>query len=124
VDTDGRALELQVWPASDQDRNAAPSVLRASRARFPFVQTVFTDCVHAGEKVANATSIVLQIVRRLADQVGFQVLPRRWAVERCLAWINRKRRLAKDFEATIPSATASLCAACVMLLTRRLARSA
>ncbi len=44
-------------------------------------------------------------------------------VERFFAWINRNRRLAKDFEATIASATAFLYAACVMLLTRRLARS-
>jgi transposase len=51
------------------------------------------------------------------------VLPRRWVVERFFAWINRNRRLAKDFEGTIVSATAFLSAACVMLLTRRLARS-
>jgi transposase len=47
--------------------------------------------------------------------VGFQVLPRRWVVERFLAWINRNRRLAKDFEGSIPSANAFLYAACVML---------
>jgi transposase len=55
--------------------------------------------------------------------VGLQVLPRRWVVERFLARINRNRRLAKDFEGSIPSANAFLYAACVMLLTRRLARS-
>lgn len=123
VDTDGRALELQVQPACDQDRDGAPSVLTASRARFPFVLKVFADSVYAGKKVANATAIVVEIVRKLADQVGFHVLPRRWVVERFFAWINRNRRLAKDFEATITSATAFLYAACVMLLTRRLARS-
>jgi putative transposase len=122
VDTEGRGLELQVQPASDQDRDGAPPVLKASRARFPFVKTVFADSVYAGEKVANATVVMVQIVRKLADQVGFQLLPRRWVVERFFAWINRNRRLAKDFEATIASATAFLYAACVMLLTRRLAR--
>jgi transposase len=124
VDTDGRCLEMQVQEASVQDRDGAPSVLHASQARFPFVKTVFADSVYAGEKVATATSIVVEIVRKLPDQVGFQVLPRRWVVERFFAWINRNRRLAKDFEATIASATAFLYAACVMLLTRRLARSA
>jgi transposase len=103
VDTDGRGLEVQVQPASVQDRDDAPSVLKASGARFPFIQKVFADSVYAGEKVANATSIV---------------------VERFFAWINRNRRLAKDFEATITSATAFLYAACVMLLITRLARSA
>jgi transposase len=122
VDTDGRCLEMQVQPASIQDRDGAPSVLKASQARFPFIQKVFADSVYASDKVANATSIVVEIVRRLADQVGFQVLPRRWVVERFFAWINRNRRLAKDFEATITSATAFLYAACVMLLTRRMAR--
>ena len=60
----------------------------------------------------------------MADQVGFQVLPRRWLVERTFAWINRNRRLAKDFEGTIASAETFLYAASVMLLTRRLARHA
>jgi putative transposase len=124
VDTDGRCLEMQVQQASVQDRDGAPSVLQVSQARFPFVKTVFADSVYAGEKVATATSIVVEIVRKLPDQVGFQVLPRRWVVERFFAWINRNRRLAKDFEATIASATAFLYAACVMPLTRRLARSA
>ena len=124
VDTDGRCLEMQVQEASVQDRDGAPSVLQASQVRFRFVKTVFADSVYAGEKVATATSIVVEIVRKLPDQVGFQVLPRRWVVERFFAWINRNPRLAKDFEATIASATAFLYAACVMLLTRRLARSA
>jgi transposase len=123
VDTDGRCLELQVHPASVQDRDGAPAVLTASQRRFPFVRKVFADGIYAGEKVANASSIVVEIVRRLPDQVGFQVLPRRWVVERFFAWINRNRRLAKDFEAGVASATAFLYAACVMLLTRRLARS-
>jgi hypothetical protein len=50
-------------------------------------------------------------------------IPRRWVVERFIAWINRNRRLAKDFEATITSATAFPYAACVVQVTRRLARS-
>jgi len=84
---------------------------------------VFADSIYAGERVATATAIIVEIVRELPDQVGFKVLPRRWVVERFFAWINRNRRLAKDFEATITSATAFLYAARVMLLTRRSARS-
>ena len=63
-------------------------------------------------------------MRKKAEQIGFAVLPRRWVVERFFAWINRNRRLAKDFEASIKSATTYLDAASVMLLTRRLARCA
>jgi transposase len=66
----------------------------------------------------------LELQVKLPHQVGFQVLPRRWVIERFFAWINQNRRLAKDFKGTIASAKAFLRAACVMLLTRRLARSA
>lgn len=122
VDTDGRALLLVPHPASIQDRDGAVPVLRVSRRFFPFVERVFADSAYAGDQVADATRIAVEIVRKFADQVGFVVLPRRWVVERFFAWINRNRRLAKDFEATTASATAFLYAASVMLLTRRLAR--
>ena len=79
--------------------------------------------VYAGERVANTTSIVVEIVRELPHRVGFQVLPRRWVIERFFAWINRNRRLAKDVERTIASAEAFLYAAAAILLLRRLARS-
>ncbi len=123
VDTDGRGLQLQVHPASVQDRDGAVPMLKASRPWYPFIERAFADSAYAGEKLANATRIVVEIVRKLADQVGFAALPRRWVVERFFAWINRNRRLAKDFEGTIASATAFLYAASVMLLTCRLARS-
>src|SRR5215468_11235406 len=65
----------------------------------------------------------LQIVKRSDQAKGFQVLPRRWVVERTLAWFGRNRRLAKDFETTIPSSEAWLYLASVQLLARRLART-
>ena len=73
---------------------------------------------------ANALWILrLAVVRAKPDQIGFAVQPRRCVVERFFAWINRNRRLAKDFEATVASANAFLYAASIMLLTRRLGRS-
>ena len=93
------------------------------RRIFPFIQRVFADSGYAGEKVATATLIAVEIVRKNPDQVGFAVNPRRWVVERFFAWIGRNRRLAKDFEATIDSARAFLYAASVMLLVRRIARA-
>lgn len=65
----------------------------------------------------------MAIVKRSDAATGFSVLPRRWVVERTLAWLNRNRRLAKDFEATIESAQAWLFIASVKLLARRLARA-
>lgn len=122
VDTDGRGLVLQPQPASVQDRDGAEPVLRAAPRRFPFIARVFADSGYSGEALARATRIAIEIVRKQPGQIGFAVQPRRWVVERFLAWINRNRRLAKDFEATIASATAFLYAASVMLLMRRLAR--
>jgi transposase len=113
---------LQVHPASVQDRDGAVPLLKASRRRFPFVEHAFADTAYAGQRVAQATRIAVEIVRKLPGQVGFAVHPRRWVVERCFAWLGRNRRLAKDFEATIASATAFLYAASAMLLLRRIAR--
>lgn len=122
VDTDGRGLLLEPHSASIQDRDGGGPMLRASRNLFPFIARVFADAGYDHDRVTTATSIVVEIVRKAKDQVGFAVLPRRWVVERFFAWINRNRRLAKDFEATIDSARAFLYAASIMLLVRRLAR--
>ncbi len=123
VDTDGRALLIQAHAADMQDRDGAIPLLQASRRPFPFVQLAFADSAYNADRVSDATSITIEVVKKIANQVGFQVLPRRWVVERFFAWINRNRRLAKDFEATIASAQSFLYAASVMLLTRRLARA-
>jgi len=123
VDTDGRGLVLEPHPASIQDRDGGSDLLKVSRALFPFIKKLFADSAYAGEKVATATLIAVEIVRAKPDQVGFAVQPRRWVVERFFAWIGRNRRLAKDFEGSIKSARAFLYAASIMLLVRRLARA-
>lgn len=123
VDTDGRGLVPHAHPASVQDCDGAPPLLQASRSRWPFVEPAFADSGYTADRVALATRIRIQIVRKPRDQTGFVVHARRWVVERFLAWIGRNRRLAKDFEASIASAEAFLYTASVMLLTRRLARS-
>ena len=123
VDTDGRGLTLDNHPADIQDRDGAPPLMRLSRCRWPFVKLAFMDSGYAGDRVANATAIRVEIVRKPKDQVGFTVHARRWVVERFFAWIGRNRRLAKDFEASITSANAFLYAASVMLLLRRIGRS-
>jgi putative transposase len=126
VDTDGRGLVLHAHPASIQDRDGAPPLLRASRRRWAFVEFCFADGGdggYAGDRVAHAIRIRVEIVRKPKGRVGFAVHARRWVVKRFFDWINRNRRLAKDFEAFIASAEACLYAASVMLLLRRSARS-
>jgi putative transposase len=122
VDTDGRGLKLQAHSAAIQDRDGAGPLLRASRPRWPFVALGYADGGYVGPRVANASSIRIEVVRKSDNQVGFAVIARRWVVERFFAWINRNRRLSKDFEATIESVEAFLYAASSVLLLRRLAR--
>jgi transposase len=125
-DTTGLLLGAETHPADVQDRDGAPLVIAAIHDLFPWLRHLFADRAYAGNKLRNMLTKfgnwTIEIVPRMADAVGFAVLPRRWVVERTLAWLNRNRRLAKDFEATIASATAWLYLASVQLLIRRLAR--
>ena len=123
VDTDGRLLVVQVAPASVQDRDGAVPLSRRRDVPSPFIERAFADSAYAAVRVREATRIAIEIVRKIPGQVGFEVHPRRWVVERCFAWFGRNRRLAKDFEATVESATAFLYAASAMLLIRRMGRS-
>ena len=75
--------------------------LAISRRRFPFVSRVFADGGYAGRLVqwaADKTHVTLEIIRRGARAKGFEVLPRRWVVERTFAWIFKNRRLVRDYE--------------------------
>ncbi|BAI95386.1 putative transposase [Sphingobium indicum UT26S] len=96
VDTDGRALIILVHPADVQDRDGAVPLLQQSHQRHPFVARAYADSAYNSDRVRDATSITIEIVRKFADQTGFVVHPRRWIVERTFAWINRNRRLAKE----------------------------
>jgi putative transposase len=127
TDTDGRLLCVQVQTASMQDRDGAKPMLRASRGLWNFVEVVFADGGYAGDKLKDALRRIgkwtIEIIKRSDAAKGFVVLPRRWVVERTLAWLNRNRRLAKDFEQTIASATAWLFIASIQLFARRIARA-
>lgn len=124
TDTDGRLLVVEIQTADTQDRDGAVLLLKASRLRHPLVELAYADSAYNSDRVEQATSIAIQIVRKIADQVGFVVHPRRWVIERTFAMFGRNRRLSRDFEATITSATAFFYAASAMLLVRRIARSA
>jgi putative transposase len=125
TDTQGFLVGAVVHTADVQDRDGAPTVLAAIRHRFPWLRHLFADGGYAGEKLEAALAgngiWALEIVRRSDKAEGFQLLPRRWVVERTFAWLGRNRRLAKDFERTIESATAWLLLASVQLMTRRVA---
>ena len=122
VDTDGRLLSALVQPADVQDCNGAVSLLSTAQTQLPTLELVWADAGYDKERVFKASTIVVEIVRKTPGQTGFAVQPRRWVVERFLAWISRNRRLARDFEALVASAEAFLYAAATMILLRRLAR--
>ena len=87
---------------------------------FPWLRHLFADSVYNGPNLHAALTKfgnwTIEIVKRAADAIGFQLLPRRWVVERTFAWL-----MGKDFEASIASARAWVYIASVQLLSRRLA---
>ena len=127
TDSEGFVLAARVHEANIQDPHGAVPLLRSLRQSFPDLSHIFADRVYRGEQlqraVADCGPWTIEIVERPPGVKGFQLLPRRWVVERTFAWLGRSRRLAKDFEASIASATAWLFLANLRLLTRRLARA-
>ena len=127
TDSEGHLVGLQVHPADIQDRDGAVSVIASIRRLYPWLRHLFADGAYAGEKLQDALAKLgtwtIEIIKRSDTAKGFEVLPRRWVVERTFAWLGRCRRLAKDFEATIASAVAWVFVAHIRMLTRRLARS-
>ncbi len=126
VDTLGLMVGLVVHSADIQDRDGAATALKTILRRWPWLRHIFADGGYAGPKMRAALRKVgkftLQIVKRTDKAKGFEVLPRRWVVERTFAWLGRCRRLAKDWEKSIASAEAWMLIAHIRLLTRRLAR--
>lgn len=125
TDTIGLLVGAIVHPADVQDRDGAPLLLGSPSNAFPWLRHVFADGGYAGAKLRNELAKLgewtVEIVKRSEAAKGFVLLPRRWVVERSFAWLNRNRRLAKDFEETIESATTWLYIASVKLMARRLA---
>lgn len=127
VDTLGLPIECQITTGDIQDRDALAPLLREVRRKSPWVTMSFVDSGYNGDEAQRAafeaSRIAVAVVKRTDKQIkGFVVLPKRWVVERTFGWINRARRLAKDFEATVQSSLAWLLVALAFLLMRRLAR--
>ena len=126
VDTLGLMVGLVVHGAHIQDRDGAPLALASIRHRWPWLRHVFADGGYSGPKLRKALKErggwKVEIVKRSDFAKGFQVLPRRWVVERTFAWLGHCRRLAKDWEASIASSEAWANIAHIRILTRRLAR--
>ena len=126
VDTVGLVLAVVVHPADIQDRDGAKLVLSKLLSRFPQLRLIWDDAGYAGQLVDWVMSVsgwVLKIVRRPRSSHQFEVLPRRWVVERTLAWLGRCRLLSRDYEALSATTEAWVHLAMIHLMVRRLTTS-
>ena len=127
TDTDGNLLALTTHTADIQDRDGAPRVIEQAQESYPELTHVFADGGYAGDKLGQAVATfdgpTIEIVRRPQSATGFVVIARRWVVERTFAWLNRCRRLAKDWETSIASADAWTLIASIRRTVRYIARN-
>ena len=101
MDSEGHLLAVLVEAADIGDRDGARYVFVYVARRWPELRQVWADQQYTGdlaEWLEAEYGIELEVGRRVADQAGFLVLPRRWVVERSIAWLGRSRRLSKDYE--------------------------
>jgi transposase len=120
-------LSIAVHPADIQDRDGAALVLdKRTRALFPFIERIYADGGYQGPRVraaaARTGTWTIEIVKRSDIAKGFVVLPKRWIVERTLAWISRCRRLSRDFERYARTVAAFVRLAMIRIMLKRLTR--
>lgn len=122
----GLPLRVVVHSAGIQDRDGAALVMEGLRARSPNLELVWADAGYIARQVDAAVAAVpglrIEIVKR-SQPTGWQLLPRRWVIERTFAWFGRNRRLAKDYEGIVEAALAFIHLATIQLIIRRLART-
>ncbi len=118
-------LHAIVHAADMQDRDGGVLLMATLFGLFPFLRKLYADGGYQGPVFRQAMKwiprqIDLEIVKRSDHAKGFQILPKRWIVERTIAWLNRCRRLAKDWENLNRKALAFLRLASIRLMLRKL----
>ena len=118
-------LHAIVHAADVQDRDGGVLLIATLFAMYPFLRKLYADAGYQGPQFQQAVNRVLrhvniEIVKRSDCAKGFVVLPKRWIVERTIAWLNRCRRLAKDWENLNRMALAFLRLASIRLMLRKL----
>ena len=127
VDVLGLMLAVQVHAANIQDRDGARPLLRALVALFPSVVRLWADGGYAGKLVdwvSTELKRTLEIVKRPREKKGFAVVGWRWIVERTFGWLNRSRRLSKDYEALPETSETWIRIAMSQLMLRRITKLA
>lgn len=122
VDTDGRLLMVNLTPADISNSAGAQMILDAIRKRWPWVKHLFADSAYDRLQLMDKAAyldFVVEVIRRRDGTKGFEVLPRRWVVERTFGWMTRWRRLVRDYERRIDASQAMIFVAMGANLTRR-----
>jgi len=127
VDTQGLLLHAIVHAADIQDRDGGVLLMATLFGLHPFLRKLYADGGYAGPLFQAGLGRVMrqlnvEIVKR-SDAGKFVVLPKRWIVERTIAWLNRCRRLAKDWECLNRRALAFLRLASIRLMVRKLCQT-
>jgi transposase len=122
-------MHAVVHPADIQDRDGGILVMTTLFGLYPFLRKLFADAGYQGPKFRDALAkaipgMSVEIVKRSDRASGFEVLPKRWVVERTIGWLNRCRRLAKDFEDLSRNALAFIRLASIRLMLRKLCNQA
>jgi transposase len=120
-------MHALVHAADIQDRDGGAMLMATLFGRYPFLLKLYADGGYQGPVFQQAMKAIMaqgevDLVKRSEQATGFVVLPKRWVVERTLAWLNRCRRLAKDWECLNRKARAFLLLASIRLMMRRLGR--
>jgi hypothetical protein len=128
VDTTGLLLHAIVHSADIQDRDGGAMLMATLFGLHPFLLKLYADGGYQGPVFQKAmkkivSQVEVEIVKRSDRAEGFVVLPKRWVVERTFAWLNRCRRLAKDWECRTRKARAFLLLASIRMMVRRLGRA-
>ena len=129
VDTQGLLMHAIVHAADIQDRDGGAALVATLLGAFPFLTKLFADSGYRGQQFQGAVGrtlagVMVEIVKRSDQAKAFVLLPRRWIVERTLAWLGRCRRLAKDWECLNGRALAFLRLASIRLMLRKLCNPA
>jgi len=123
VDTEGHLLMVNLTTADISDSAGGQMILDALRKRWPFVKHLFADGAYDRKKLMEKAAFLdftVEVIRRCDQVKGFQVLPRRWVVERSFGWMVRWRRLVRDYEKRLDVSEAMIMLSMGSLILRRI----
>ena len=124
VDTNSRLLMVNLTTADISDSAGAQMILDSVRKRWPWLKHLFADSAYDRTKLMDKAAFLdftIEIIKQSDTAQGFEVLPRRWVVERTFGWMTRWRRLVRDYEERIDCSQAMIHVALGSILLRRIA---